>query len=574
MSRPVSNAKKRKIAALLQQASQSFQSSDFKNCERLCKKIDRVIEGIPNVLNLRGSMAAVRGDLERAEQYFSRAAAKAPDQPEALENLARIHSMKGNTEQAAAAYQQVLRLQQPQNIATVLAYCSVLIELNEAQKAVDIMLPLLKTHPEHTGLLYMLATAYFNLRYFDKAKEHLTHFLALAPDHALGNRQMGLLQSQEGKMAEAEQSWRRCLAVTPDDMVAYANLVLIKKYRDPEDPDITAIKTIEQQSANDPVASSAASFALGKIYHDLEQPDIAFSYWKRGNRIRRESTPYNNEIELQHMQEVMTAYTPEVFAQAGGMPGVRPIFIVGMPRSGTTLTEQILASHHDVCARGECGAMEGEALARCHSKHNPLTLERIIHFTPQEWQQVAHWYLEAVAPDGHEPHTTDKTLENIRLVGAIHCAFPDAIIIHVRRHPLDTCLSIFRNNLAGKLLAFGSDLNELAHYYAKYQEIMQHWQNILPEGVMLEVNYEDIVRDQEGQTRRMLEFCGLEWDENCLRFYTNKNSVETASVAQVRRPMYKDSIAAWQRYEKHLQPLIDVLGTDNPWISEGRGRQV
>jgi len=206
--------------------------------------------------------------------------------------------------------------------------------------------------------------------------------------------------------------------------------------------------------------------------------------------------------------------------------------------------------------------MEGVALARRHCDTAPLTLERITHFTADEWQQVGQDYIDTVTDNISTAHITDKTLGNIRLVGAIHCALPQAKIIHVRRHPLDTCLSIFKNNLAGELLGFSSSLTDIGQYYRIYQQLMAHWRKVLPEGVMYEINYEDLVSNQEEETRRLLAFCELDWDDHCLQFHTLRNKVQTSSIAQVRRPMYKDSVAAWQRYEKQLQPLIDILGTE------------
>jgi hypothetical protein len=206
--------------------------------------------------------------------------------------------------------------------------------------------------------------------------------------------------------------------------------------------------------------------------------------------------------------------------------------------------------------------MEGIALARRHSDAAPLDLQRLVNFSSDEWGQVGVDYLEAVGRDITTKHVSDKSLNNIRLVGAIHCALPKAKIIHVRRHPLDTCLSIYKNNLAGELFGFGSSLKDLGRYYQAYQQPMAYWWKILPAGVMLEVNYEDLVSKQEEQTRRLLEFCNLEWDDACMQFHQSRNRVQTSSVAQVRKPMYQDSVAAWQCYEKHLQPLIDILGTD------------
>ncbi|MDQ6975225.1 MAG: sulfotransferase [Mariprofundaceae bacterium] len=560
---PISNTKKRKIDALLQQGNLAFAQSKMASCEKICKKIDRIIDGLPHVWNLRGTMAASLGKLDRAEDCFSQALKVAPNQVEFLENLARVYALKGQPRKASDLYEKTIRFQHTNKLNTVLSYCTIMIEeLQEADKAVDVLLPLLKKHPEEIRLLAMLATAYFNGDKFEQCEVYLQQLLSLDPNHSVGNRQMGLLQSQQGNITQAQDYFHHALATpTPNDSVTYANLVLVKKYRDPNDDDILQMKRIEQSTINDSITQENVCFALGKVYNDLKDTEQAFSYFRRGNALRRTRSSYQHEQEVVHIQQIMDAYTPALFDNNSALTSTMPFFITGMPRCGTTLIEQILASHPDVQSKGECDIMENVALARRHCDAAPLTLERITHFTKHEWQQVGQDYRDAVSDNTNTAHITDKTLGNIRLIGAIHCALPHAKIIHVRRHPLDTCWSIFKNNLAGELLGFGSSLTDLGQYYRMYQQLMAHWRNVLPEGVMYEVNYEDIVRNQEAETRRLLAFCDLEWDDHCLQFHTLRNQVKTASVAQVRRPIYKDSVAAWKPYEKHLQALIDIIGT-------------
>jgi hypothetical protein len=197
------------------------------------------------------------------------------------------------------------------------------------------------------------------------------------------------------------------------------------------------------------------------------------------------------------------------------------------------------------------------------SDEDPLTMERITSLSTDEWRKIGQAFLGRMKT-GHEDalRITDKSLSNIRMIGAIHCALPHARIIHVRRHPLDTCLSIFKSNVRGALFEFGCNLEQLGRYYKSYLSLMQHWRTVLPKGVMYEIDYEQLVANQEDETRKLIDFCNLEWNDNCLEFHKTKNIVKTASIAQVRQPIYSDSMATWKRYERQLQPLIDILGPE------------
>jgi hypothetical protein len=258
----------------------------------------------------------------------------------------------------------------------------------------------------------------------------------------------------------------------------------------------------------------------------------------------------------------MDAFTDETFDRQSTLNENTPIFIIGMPRCGSTLVEQILAAHPNVASKGECEFFE-KVLAEENATDKPLTFERITAFTPEHWGSIGQRYLQRLKMNASEvTRVTDKSLTNIRLVGPIHYALPKARIIHIRRHPLDTCLSIYKNNLLGALHDYGRNLGQLGYYYRMYLRLMQHWRNILPAGTMYELDYENLINDQEGETRKLLDYCGLPWSDQCLSFQKAKNVVRTASVTQVRQPVYNSSLAAWKRYEKNLQPLIKILGPE------------
>jgi hypothetical protein len=244
-----------------------------------------------------------------------------------------------------------------------------------------------------------------------------------------------------------------------------------------------------------------------------------------------------------------------------GGPSRAPVFIIGMPRSGTTLVEQILASHPQVFGAGEIADFEKAAAGLggvvAEALHSP---EAVSLISADQFRRLGASYVErlaAVAPAG-AARITNKTPGNFVLAGLIHLALPNARLIHISREPADTCLSCFSSLFVGNL-PYAYDLGELGRYYRAYEALMAHWREALPRGVMLDVRYEELVADLEGQARRIVGHCGLEWDARCLDFHQNRRQVRTASAAQVREPIYKSSVGRWRRYEPFLGPLLAEL---------------
>jgi hypothetical protein len=258
--------------------------------------------------------------------------------------------------------------------------------------------------------------------------------------------------------------------------------------------------------------------------------------------------------------EIKQAFSAENIERLSGegVSDSTPIFVLGMPRSGTTLTEQIIASHPDVYGAGELHYLLEISQRAVAGAAFPSNLRQLDRELLTAWGQEYLSALKRHAPEA--ARITDKMPQNFQMLGLIHLMLPNAKIIHVKRNPVDTCLSCFTMHFAAKSVKYSYDLTELAHFYVGYAELMEHWRNVLPENAFLEVQYEDVIQDVEGQARRLIDYCGLEWDNACIAFHENKRVVRTASVAQVRKPVYKSSVERWRRYEKHLGPLLDALG--------------
>ncbi|HKI62413.1 MAG TPA: sulfotransferase, partial [Mariprofundaceae bacterium] len=545
--RSLSNSDRKQIRSLLDQAARAFGNGRYEICEQICKKIESIQATNPDAANLRGILCNRSGQFDKAVQYLQQAIEISPKRIEFQINLAGIYLARKQNEEALHWYKQALQLDAKSPHAQ-LGCGNALIELGLNSEAIEYLEQASKRQPEDLAVLIRLYHACYNLRRTEEARSYLDAILAKDPNHAEAHYSMGQLALEQGRMEEVEPEIRIALANKPDYINAFAMLAEIKKFTSEDDPDIEEMIAVHARSA--PVSDErlTMSFCLGKVMDKLKQHDRAFEYYREGNDIRHKRSTYKEDLELPHLQQIIDAYEPKVFTHTSELQVATPIFILGMPRCGSTLTEQILASHPDVASEGEWGFFE-QNLTSFSTENDPLTLEKMVSQTPQQWRDIGQAFLDRMSADHPDAlHITDKSLNNIRFVGAIHCAMPKAKIIHVRRSPLDTCLSIYKSNLGGHLFDFGYNLEELGQYYLMYLKLMQHWREVLPEGVMYELDYESLVANQEEETRKLLGACGLEWNDQCLQFNKAKNIVRTTSITQVRRPIYSDSLAAWKRY--------------------------
>ncbi len=411
--------------------------------------------------------------------------------------------------------------------------------------------------------------------------------LEIAPDHAALHTAHAMVERALGRLADAEASTRRALALRPGaaDTLALLGSLAIDHGRfgeaedllrkalaiDPELPEaLTSLTAVRKMSADDaswrdtakrvlarglPVAHAInLHHALGKYYDDIDERDAAFEHHRMGNELARRSRLRYDRAEMtQRVTRTLAAFDRHALAalRSGGLDSERPVFVVGMPRSGTSLTEQILASHPQVHGAGELlywiFAADAERAAPAEKRAATIA-------------ELGRAYLEGLAtqvPDASR--VVDKLPVNFRNIGLIHAALPGARFIHVERNALDTCLSIYFQGFSAAH-PYATDFGDLAHYYHEYQRLMAHWRAVLPPQTLLEVRYEDLVDDPEGWSRRMLAHIGLPWDPRCLEFHRTQRPVLTASNWQVRQPMNRSSVERWRRYERFIGPLRTALG--------------
>lgn len=378
-----------------------------------------------------------------------------------------------------------------------------------------------------------------------EARHQFARQTALEPRNAHARGLLGVVTLELGDVNEALQLFERAIEDAPNSAWLYlrwADATTVRR----NDARIAAMEALLATAPGLSAADrSQLGFALGKAYDDIGDYDAAFAHYEKANRLQRQEVAYDEPSELRKLEDVATAYDAGTMRELAGRgdPSGVPIFIVGMPRSGTTLVEQLLAAHPDVHAAGETNAFE-------------LALQE---FGAHHLRSLGRSYVERVTADApHALRVTDKFLPNFAHAGAIALALPNARIVSVRRDPVDTCLSCYFQAFM-KAQPFSYDLAELGRYYRAYERLMQHWREVLPAGATIEVRYEDLVADFERVARSIVERCGLEWSDACLAFHASQRPVRTASAAQVRRPLYASAVNRSANYRKHLGPLLEAL---------------
>jgi len=383
----------------------------------------------------------------------------------------------------------------------------------------------------------------------------------LLPVDAVAHNNLGETLLEPGRLDEAEASLRRALQIRPDYLKVRLSLASVRKVK-ADDENLVALVAADEASRDSTLPGEDAvclHFALGKSYDDIGDHEKAFPHFLEGNKLKRATLDYDPDETARRIDSIMRNFDMATMdrLRGGGDPSHLPIFILGMPRSGTTLVEQIISSYPGVHGAGELSDLKAIVRRNIAGTAFPDNLRLL------DQAQLAAWGAEYVAGlQRRAPaaqRITDKMPANFLAVGLIYLMLPNARIIHVKRNPVDTCLSCF-TQLFKDGQEFTYDLAELGRYYVGYARLMEHWRKVLPAGVFLDVQYEDIVAGQEAQSRRIIEYCGLEWNDACLDFHQNKRAVRTASMTQVRQPIYQSSVERWRPYEKFLGPLFDALG--------------
>jgi len=365
----------------------------------------------------------------------------------------------------------------------------------------------------------------------------------------------------QGQLEKAEAGLDKAIELNQDDYEAYELRSDLRK-QTPGANHVSELGKVLDEGIKLPAGEVRVCYALAKELEDLGESTRSFEILKRGATLRRRHLNYNIDDDLQTISEIRTCFTEGIFSNnKQGHGNHEPIFIIGLPRTGSTLIEQVLASHPEAFAAGELNnlALQMMQKVRDLAGSQQLSRQKLVQLSTQlDFESLGKAYIASTRPQtGHSTHFIDKMPLNFLYAGLIHLAFPAAKIIHVSRHPMDTCYAIYKR-LFQDGYPWSYDLVEIASYFSAYKRLMTHWDTVMA-GVIYQVNYEDFVGNLEKEARKLLDYCALEWDPQCLRFYESKTTSTTASASQVRQPVYQSSVNRWKQYEKQLSPLINRL---------------
>lgn len=511
------------LQSLLESAIAHHKSGRPEEAERGYNSVLQRVPNQPDALNLLAVLAVEAGNHTAAAELFERAVAVRPKDPVILNNFGNALFLSRRFDEAARTLEQALALN-PDFPDAWLNYGRTLNASGRPDEALRAFAQLQRLKPDSLGIMMGIARSYTELGQFDKAEDAARALIVKAPDSSSG----------------------------------YVVLANLRKFK-ARDPEIAVIEGLLASPKLSAAERRGLNYAAGKMYDDLGRYDEAFAQYDAANSSR--GLVYDHAALVRDYDLAIKTFTPKFFKDRASWGNVsdRPIFIVGMPRSGTTLVETVLGAHPSVYAAGE---LEGiKLLDRQNGELVQQNRSPYANAPSLSWFAVdllARRYLEFIKrKDATAPHVTDKMPHNFQNVGLIATLFPNAKIIHCRRHPLDTLLSCWMQNFNDGH-AYSARLTDGARHYREYQRLMAHWDSVLP-GRIHTVDYEAMVGDQEATTRAMLAFLGLPWDPGCLQFHKVERTVMTASTWQVRQPLYTRSKGRWTHYERHLGDVRAIL---------------
>ncbi|MUV13628.1 tetratricopeptide repeat-containing sulfotransferase family protein [Noviluteimonas gilva] len=512
---------------------------------------------------MRAGAALAQNRIPEAETLLRAHLQRAPTDVAAIRMFAELAARVGRLEEAEHLLARALELA-PSFHAARLHYALVLNRGNKPTEALAQIERLLRVDPNNPGYRNLHAVVLCRIGEYTRALDIYARLLRQYPAQTKIWMSYGHALKTEGRQDDAIAAYRRCIALDPSFGEAWWSLANLKTLRFDENDLSTMRRQLENASL--PVEHRFhLEFALGKALEDAGEHAESFAHYESGNRHRRETAYYNPEDNTSRVRLIKRTYTKDFFAQrvGSGSEANDPIFIVGMPRAGSTLIEQILSSHSAVEGTMELPeiiAITREMRRSLDTAQSQPYHEALASLDRARLRELGEDYLERtrIHRKSGAPRFIDKMPNNFAHIGLIHLALPNAKIIDARRHPLACCFSNFKQHYA-RGQNFSYSLDDIGRYYRDYVELMAHYDDILP-GRVHRVFYERMVDDTEGEVRRLLDYLGLPFEANCLRFYENDRPVRTASSEQVRRPIYKDGVDQWRHYEPWLDPLKAALG--------------
>ena len=502
--------------------------------------------------------------LGKAEGIVRKLLKKYPADVTAIRVLADIGVKVGHLKDASHLLERCLELA-PDFHAARHSYALVLMRLQKPEAALHEAMKLLVLEPNNPNFMTLKASIMVRIGDHKEALEIYEKVLKNYPNQARAQMSYGHTLKTVGRLDESIEAYRKCIRLSPEVGEAYWSLANLKTFRFSDD-DIGNMRKQVTAEGGDADDQAHLAFALGKALEDHAEYDESFKFYRRGNAIRRIEHRHNPQINVLEAVRQVRTLDKAFFEQRKdwGCQAPDPIFIVGLPRAGSTLLEQILASHSQVEGTSELQDIIGisRKLGEKNRKNPSGKYPEILaELSKDQFRELGEAYLETTRIQRSDtPFFIDKMPNNFRHIGLIHLILPNSKIIDARRHPMGGCFSGYKQLFAnGQTFTYG--LEDIGKYYRDYVKLMDHWDTVLP-GRVHRVQYEEMVADTETQIRALLNYCELDFEEQCLRFYETERAVRTPSSEQVRQPIYKESTEQWRNFEAHLGPLKEALGQE------------
>ena len=490
-----------------------------------------------------------------------------------VQNIDKMHNQgvalydRKKYAEAAEIFSAIIRIKQD-HLPSIERLAAIARELGNTDTAINLFQAIVDIAPTYAIGYCNLAHALRDVNRTDEAQKCFEKAAMFAPDDEVTIKMMGTLALAMGDKEKAGEFYLKAYKLNPKDYASLGSYIMhLHKVTDKDDEYFQALHRLKKKADKEDNLPRKMSFyqAYAKAFKDMGDADAEFKYIQEAVKIKRATFNYNVRSDLKMFEETKKIFTAELVGKYKdhAIADDAPIFVIGMPRSGSTLTDQILCSHKDITSIGEADILGPIIRRHLHIQGVKLPIRATAQRKLSPAGVMKNYLKDAQKMAGNVPHFVDKSLLNYPWIGVIRAAMPNAKIIHIKRNPMDCCLSCYTNIFVDSNHAYTYDLKDLGQIYRAYADMMKHWHEQFP-GAILDVAYEDLVADTEGQTRRMLDYIGLPWDDNCLQFYDTKRQVRTASISQVRQPIYKSSVEKWHAYEKHLEPLAEALGPYGP----------
>jgi Flp pilus assembly protein TadD len=502
------------------------------------------------------------GDPAGAADALAEALRINPDQPSAHNNLGVIQRELKAEEEALSHFFKAVALE-PENAEYLCNLATLLRDMKRGEEALPYYRRAMAHGLDKAEIHHSMATILVSLNQQEEALHHFQRSLELFENNAQAHHALGNLLTTLGKFDEAEVHFRRAIMIKPEKTESYRQLVHMHPIARTDKDLATQIETLLDNTTLTDPATADLHFALGKYHDSRAEYDDAFKHYRSANALMRKEVKFDRNEFKERIDALIATFTSNLFAEhCSTNNSQRAVIICGLPRSGTTLTEQILASHPSVYGAGELTfwgdqehKLQDESLA-----NNSKYPESVTHLKKNQFNAFGEAYLatlnELAKPES--TYITDKMPGNFLHLGLIHLALPHAKVIYCNRHPLDNAISIFFLRFGG-LHPYAYDLDDLAFYIGEHHRLLQHWRNVFSKEQFLEIQYEDTVVDLERTARTLISFIGLPWDERCLDFHNTKRPIRTASQWQVRQPIYDSSVGRWKNYQSYLGPLSKFM---------------